>query len=601
VQLELEVMMLILVVAVVLVGAMSVIAGRIGVAAPLLLTVLGAGIGFIPGMPMVEIEPEVFLSIILPPLLYAAARHVPFVDFRRSLRVIALLAIGAVVVSAFAVGFFVNWLWPAIPLSLAIGLGAVVAPPDAVAATAIGKRLGLPKRDVTILEGEALCNDATALVLLSLSVQLTLTGGEFHVSDIVTRFIWAVVSAVLIGGVVGIINVRVRGSLHDRILDIALAMVTPFLAFLLTEIVHGSGIVAVVVAGLIVGNEGAFRIPGPQRTAERANWDTFSHLVENGAFLYLGYRLPFIARDVRDHEGDLWGTIGMGLAVCLLLVLIRMAIMPLLVLSIRNRARSLQRRSARGHAQFERIKSSLGEEIHDERVSTRLRRFGTRLQRHEGDLSAEQDEKIGWKDGLLIGWAGMRGVVTVVAVETLPRLDAVWWERLVLVASVVAVVTLLVQGLTLAPLARALNATSDESTDVHDEVRELYDEISSYALIEVERTAEKKNYPRSVVEPVYAIVRGWRQRYDIAARGTEMQRREEITETLELTDVLLDEERRALRYQRSLGAHSSEAIKEALHLIDSQQRTRTNFIAGLDADGEIEADEEEEPEDFDVP
>src|SRR5690242_14517058 len=161
-----QLIVLVVVAVVLIVGVVSFFAGRIGVAAPLALTVVGVGLGAIPALPHFVIHPDLVLTVILPPLLYAAARQVPFVDFRRNIRVIIFLALGLVVVSAVLVGAAVWLLW-GVPIALAIALGAVVAPPDAVAATSLGKRLGLPPRIVTILEGEGLVNDATALVLLA--------------------------------------------------------------------------------------------------------------------------------------------------------------------------------------------------------------------------------------------------------------------------------------------------------------------------------------------------------------------------------------------------------------------------------------------------
>ena len=188
---------------VLVIGVVSFFSGRIGVAAPLALTVVGVGVGAIPVVPHFDIEPEIVLTVILPPLLYAAARQVPFVDFRRNLRVIGFLAIVLVVLSAVLVGVLVHLIW-AIPLALAIALGAVVAPPDAVAATSLGKRLGLPPRIVTILEGEGLVNDATALVLLSTMLSIvSVTEQSPDGWMIALTFLWSIVGAVIIGGILG--------------------------------------------------------------------------------------------------------------------------------------------------------------------------------------------------------------------------------------------------------------------------------------------------------------------------------------------------------------------------------------------------------------
>src|SRR3954469_18004996 len=194
-----QLLVLVVVGVILVIGVVSFFASRIGVAAPLALTVVGVGVGAIPNLPHVSIHPDLVLTVILPPLLYAAARQVPFVDFRRNLRVIVFLAIALVVVSAVLVGVAVTLLW-GIPLALGIALGAVVAPPDAVAATSLGKRLGLPPRIVTILEGEGLLNDATALVLLATMLAIVTTRtASINGWMIALSFAWAVIGAVIIG------------------------------------------------------------------------------------------------------------------------------------------------------------------------------------------------------------------------------------------------------------------------------------------------------------------------------------------------------------------------------------------------------------------
>src|SRR3954469_6192429 len=194
-----QLLVLVVVAVILVIGVVSFFATRIGVAAPLALTVVGVGVGAIPQVPHFDVDPDLVLTVILPPLLYAAARQVPFVDFRRNLRVIVFLAIALVVVSAVLVGVAVTLIW-GIPLALGIALGAVVAPPDAVAATSLGKRLGLPPRIVTILEGEGLLNDAIALVLLATMLSiLSSSAASFNGWMTALTFAWAVIGAVAIG------------------------------------------------------------------------------------------------------------------------------------------------------------------------------------------------------------------------------------------------------------------------------------------------------------------------------------------------------------------------------------------------------------------
>lgn len=201
--------------AVLLVVATAILAGRIGVAAPLLLTVLGVGIGYLPFVPLIEVEPEIVLLVVLPPLLYAAAVNLPLVDFQRNFRPIAGLSVVLVLISAVVIGLLVNALVPSIPLPVGIALGAVVSPTDAVAATSIGKKLGMPPRLVAILEGESLVNDATSLVLLKTALAAVAASFTFWTSAL--TFSYAVAAAIAIGLVVGVITVWIRSKLSNPV------------------------------------------------------------------------------------------------------------------------------------------------------------------------------------------------------------------------------------------------------------------------------------------------------------------------------------------------------------------------------------------------
>ncbi|HXR44042.1 MAG TPA: cation:proton antiporter, partial [Pseudolysinimonas sp.] len=516
---------------VLVIGVVAYFAGRIGVAAPLALTVVGVGVGAIPAIPHFDIPPDLVLTVILPPLLYAAARQVPFVDFRRNLRVIGFLAIALVVVSALVVGVVVALIW-AIPLALGIALGAVVAPPDAVAATSLGKRLGLPPRIVTILEGEGLLNDATALVMLSTMLAiLTTSTTTLNGWMIALEFGWAVLGAVIIGGILGSVSVALRRRLTDPVLDAALSLVIPFVAYLAGEAAHASGVVAVVVAGIIVGNQGAYRIRASFRLAEAGTWRIVTLIVENAVFLFMGFQLWPVVGAVANG-GDLLGTLGVAGLVIVLLVGIRFAVMPTLLASIRRRYRSRAQRADQTKDRFEnvteedfqkraanfrqlgikmsplqsftrfirarlgivtekdkasrdRIVAQLAEleknpppepvEL-DEKMRARFSRtfqnFRKRLDQQNNDLTAERDQALGWRDGVILGLSGMRGVVTVAAVQTIPEHQPMR-DSLILIAFAVAIITLVAQGLLLPPIVRRLRPADDAPGSERNEVLEL--------------------------------------------------------------------------------------------------------------------------------
>ena len=288
-----------------IVGA-AALAPKLGIAAPLLLVVVGVGYSFIPGVPQIEIEPEWILAGVLPPLLYAAAINVPIVDFRRNFTAIAGLSVLLVIASAFLTGFVLFALLPDLDFAAALALGAVISPTDVVAATSIGKRLGLPPRLLTILEGEGLVNDATALVLLKAAlaaVALAAQGIEFNAWTAIWDFGFAVVVAIAIGLAVGIIAVWVRRKLNNPMLDTAISFAVPFIAFLPAEQLGASGVIAVVTVGLYSGHQSARQFSAQSRISERLNWRTVQFVIENGVFLLMGAQISGIIAGV--HADDL--------------------------------------------------------------------------------------------------------------------------------------------------------------------------------------------------------------------------------------------------------------------------------------------------------
>ena len=644
-----QLVVLVVVAVVLVIGVVSFFSGRIGVAAPLALTVVGVGVGAIPavGAQHFVLEPDVVLTVILPPLLYAAARQVPFVDFRRNLRVIGFLAVVLVVVSAVLVGVAVWLIW-AVPLALAIALGAVVAPPDAVAATSLGKRLGLPPRIVTILEGEGLVNDATALVLLStmlaiVSTTTTTPNGWM----IALTFLWAVVGAVIIGGVLGAVSVALRRRITDPVLDAAVSLTIPFVAYLAGELVHSSGVVAVVVAGILVGNQGAYRIRASFRLTESGTWRIVTLLVENAVFLYMGFQLWPVVGAVASG-GDLAGTLGVAGLVIVLLVGIRFAAMPPLLWTIRSRYR---RNAARADQTKERftgiteedfqkraasfqqlgikqsptrsflrgIRANLGivtrkDRAARDRITTRLaeleqnppaepvelddrmrarfaqsfQNFRKRMEMRDNDLTAERDQALGWRDGVILGLSGMRGVVTVAAVQTLPAEGTPMRDSLILVAFAVAIVTLVVQGLLLPPVVRRLHpsadATGSERLEVLD-LRKVMREAGDTAIAAAVARGEASGIPilPEVLAEVNTQEETWIGRLELWSTADLTDPGNAVVQFQQVRQVQLDAERTALRDAYERGAYLSEAIDVLRSALDSEEIS-LNAVDGSNRD-----------------
>jgi monovalent cation/hydrogen antiporter len=225
--------------------------GRFDLPAPLLLVAIGAGASFLPFVPEVHLTADVVLVGLLPPLLYSAALQTSLVDFNANRRPILLLSIGLVAFTTVGVAVIAYYAVPDVSWPAAFALGAVVAPPDAVSATAIARRIGIPRRIVTILEGESLLNDATALVALRTAIGL---GGSVTVLGVGVDFAVAALAGVLVGVVLYLVVGKVRRQVTDPVIDTSLSLVTPFVAYVAAEEIHGSGVLAVVVAGLLLGH-----------------------------------------------------------------------------------------------------------------------------------------------------------------------------------------------------------------------------------------------------------------------------------------------------------------------------------------------------------
>ncbi len=407
----------------VIVGVLAVVvagrslANRIGVPAPLLLTVVGAA-----ASPFVHVElnEELVLVGILPPLLYAAALQTSLLDFRSNVRPIGLLSVGLVIFTAVGVGFLLHWIIPGLPLAAGFAIGAVVAPPDAVAASAIGKRVGLPRGLTTILEGESLVNDATALVLLRTSVAAM--AGAVSAFQVVGGFIVSAGGGLLVGLAVAWAAKRIRRRVTDPVTDTAISLLTPFIAFAAAEEFHigsagASGVLAVVVVGLLMGHVAPVVQTAESRVFTRTIWRTIQSVLEDAVFLLIGLQLWTIVSLVAASSLST-GRIVLGcVATYLAVVLLR----PIWVFPVQRVLRKIP---------------------------------GVRT------------PQAPWQTGVVVSWAGMRGVVTLAAALTLPA-ETPHREVLLIFALVVTAGTLLLQGATLPWVVRRLGlAAADPAEDV---------------------------------------------------------------------------------------------------------------------------------------
>jgi Na+/H+ antiporter len=389
-----------------IVCAGSALGRKLNVPVPLLLVLAGVGCSFLPFVPRIELNPELVLIGLLPPLLYAAALRTSLFDFGSNRRAIALLSVGYVIFGTVAVGFVVNWLFPEIPLAAAMALGAVVAPPDAVAATAIARKVGMPRRIVNILEGESLVNDATALVCLRAAIASI--SGAVSAAELAAGFLLAAGGGLVVGIAAAYVLTELRQRIHNVAINTSISLIAPLVAYLPAEAIHASGVLAVVVTGLVMGTKAPSMPNGAARLSQRSNWNTVQFLLENSVFLLIGLQVRTIIEGVRDDSlgaDRIWlGCAGVLLAVLLL--------RPVWVFP-----------------------------------ATYLPRLIPAVRRNDPAPS--------WQFPAIVSWAGMRGVVTLAAVLVLPA-EIEHRPVLILAALVVVAGTLTLQGFTLPALVRLL-------------------------------------------------------------------------------------------------------------------------------------------------
>ncbi|AQP46841.1 peptidase [Tessaracoccus aquimaris] len=550
---------LLVVAAVLVIVLVSSLAPRIGVASPVLMVLVGVGCSYIPGMPVIEIEPEWFLMIVLPPLLYSAAVAMPTMDFRRDFRTIGALSVGLVVVSALVSGLVIYWILPDIGLPTALALGAVISPPDAVAATSVGKRLGLPNRLVTILEGEGLVNDATALVLLRTALGAT---AGISVLGVAGDFLYAVAVGIAIGAVMGLASVWLRAKVDQPVLTTSISFVVPFASYIPAEELHASGVLAVVVAGLITGAKGAKRFTPHDRMTDRTNWRTIQHLLESGVFLLMGYQLHVLLDDVIDADLDVWHAIGLGLLATVVLIVVRVVFVVPVIASLKRSQRKGRERVHHLEDAMQRLEER---DFGDDRRKGNAERF---LRRRHADATFYANEGLGWRGGAVIAWSGMRGAVTLAAAQSLPH-DVPNRSALMLVAFTVAIITLVGQGATLPWLIGALGVRGTSREEEARELGILLQELRESAS-DVLDSATLHQHDGTPFDPeVIATVRA----IALAQIGDEEERDWEAAprrfrEGLELQRLIVDAEQAALLDARASGTYRSSTINRAQHLLD---------------------------------
>ena len=270
----------------------ALLARRINVAPAILLLLAGIALAFVPGMPLLELPPELVLLVVLPPLIYSASVAMSWREFKYNLRPIILLAVGCVIFTAFAVAAATHYLI-GLPWSIGFLLGAIVAPPDVVAPLAIARKLGLPRRILVVLEGEGLANDATALILYRFAVAAISTG-MFSLPKAAGEFVAIIAGEMLFGTAVGWLSLRARHWARDPQIEITLSLITPYVAYWLPEHLGGSGVISTVACGLYMSWNGPLLISSATRLQGIFFWDLVIYLIEGLLFLLTGFQMRLL-------------------------------------------------------------------------------------------------------------------------------------------------------------------------------------------------------------------------------------------------------------------------------------------------------------------
>jgi CPA1 family monovalent cation:H+ antiporter len=431
------------------VAAFGALASRLKTPYPIVLVIAGLLLGFAPGIPKITLDPDAIFFVVLPPLLYSAAWNISWREFSYNLASIFFLAFGLVIFTVLGVAEVAQQFLPGFDWRMGFALGAVVAPPDAIAATSIARRIGLPKRIVDILEGESLINDASALLALEFGVAMLVRGQTPTVAFGLLRLAYLAAVGIAVGLLIGVIIYWIEHHIDDAPITIALSFLTPYAAYLAAESIHASGVLAVVACGLYLSHRSSdFLSPGVRLQAY-AVWDSLTFILNGFVFVLIGLQLPYVMDGIRDN--GLLQLLTFGAFFSALLIALRLIwVFP----------------------------------------GARLSYFIHRRVLHHRDTPPPA------RQIFIVGWTGMRGVISLAAAIALPQTlanGAPFEQRqlIIFLAFSVILVTLVVQGLTLPPLIRALGLAGAASRDTEEE--EARRAILETALGRLDRVRESEN------------------------------------------------------------------------------------------------------------
>jgi monovalent cation/hydrogen antiporter len=482
-------------------------------------------------LPAVRLDPEIVLWFVIPPLLYAAALRSSLLAIRADWRPISSLAVALVVITALAVGGLISAVVTKVSLAAGLVLGAAVAPPDPVASLSIGRRAGLPSRLLTVIGAEGMLNDATALTILQVAVAATVAG-RFSFGLAAGDFLLAAAGGLAIGVAFGYLLRLARPLLRDPLRATAVSLATPFAAYLVGEAAHVSGVLAVIIAGLMAAHDSPRDESGLSRLQVDAVWQFIEFLLEGAVFLLIGAELPAVLRGLHTESAGLTAA---AILVTLAAVLLVRPAWLFLTQSV-------------------------------------PRLFGWRLGHHAPPLTGRQV--------VALSWAGTRGVITLAAIFSVPLTVSSGRpfpdrDLLLLCAYMVVLVTLVGQGLTFAPVLRMLRLQADEAEDMQVRHEARLAAIAA-ALRAVNDMQASRQIPADVAETARASLRRRADRHEklygmLADTEGDAGWTPELEATIHVQHAMIDAQREELLRWRDSARLSDSGLRTLQHELDHEQ------------------------------
>lgn len=509
------------------VAGLAALAKRFQTPYPIVLVVGGLLISFVPHVPRIELSPDVVFLVILPPLLFAAAFHTSWRDFRYNLVAISMLAFGLVGFTVVGVAAAARWILPGFDWRTGLVLGAVVSTTDAIAATSIAQRIGLPKRIVDILEGESLVNDASGLVALEFAVALVVSGQTPSFWVGAGRMVYLVATSIVIGLLVGKVAHVVLAHIEDASIEITLILIAPCVAYLSAEGIRSSGVLAVIICGLYLGHKSSLYFSRAARLRSGSIWDTLTFVLNGLVFILIGLQLPYVLEAIRGYS--IGRLLGLGLLFSAFLIVLRIVWMY--------------------PGAF---------------VANKIRRH----------LLHQSEALPNPRAVFLLGWTGMRGVVALAAAISLPKLlddGSPFPQRDVMIFFTFCVifVTLVLQGLTLPALIRRLGLAGQSGKNPEEiEARRAITE-AALAYLENARGGDSEQ-----LAPIYDdLIRHHRSRLSFLetkddASADDASRLQEYERIKEISAHVRAVERAALLHLRDQHVISDEILRTLEREID---------------------------------